>query len=371
MDADHTSSLLAEMAHHRTSRLTSGEPLALPLVSASKFFLPGTPDAQYQYGRAGGPTWTALEEALGVLEDADVAVFPSGMAAITAVLKTQLSHGDRVLIPSDGYFNTRKMVETFLPSTGVEFDQCATRDYAGKEFAGYSAVFVETPSNPGLDVCDIADVVSRAQADGALVIVDNTTLTPLGQRPLDLGADVVVASDTKALNGHSDALLGHVATRNTSLLEQVRQWRTLTGSIPGQLETWLVHRGLETLEVRFDRMCTSAAILAERFTKHPVVSSVIYPGLSSHPDRAIIDRQMLRTGSLIGVTLADRATAEDFITRARYIVPTTSFGGTHTTAERRARWGDEVAEGFVRLSVGCEPTEELWTDMAHALDQSA
>lgn len=364
-------SVLAEMLHHRAAGLAPGEPIAPPLVAASTYFLPGEPTARYQYGRTGGPTWSALEGALGVLEQAEVTVFPSGMAAIAAVLVTRLRPGDRVLLPSDGYYNTRALTQEYLAPSGVGYELCATRDYAAKDLAGFAVVYVETPSNPGLDVCDIAEIAARAHAAGALVVVDNTTMTPLGQRPLDLGADVVVASDTKVTGGHSDALAGHVATRDAALMAEVRRWRTVSGSIPGQLETWLVHRGLESLEVRFDRMCATAAVLAERLAEHPSVTAVIYPGLPTHPASEIVARQMLRTGSLIGVTLSDAAAADGFIDRARYIVPATSFGGVHTAAERRARWGDDVAEGFVRLSVGCEPTEALWGDLARALDPTA
>lgn len=365
MDPD--SSLPAEMLHHRMAGLVAGAPVALPLTPASTFALPGTAEAPFTYGRAGGPTWSALEEALGVLERAEVAILPSGMAAVSAVLLTQLTRGDRVLLPSDGYYATRSLAERFLAPAGIEVELCPTADYARRDLTGFAVVHVETPSNPGLDLCDIAEVSARAHAAGALVVVDNTTLTPLGQRPLDLGADVVVASDTKAPNGHSDALLGHVATRTPDVLERVREWRTLAGGIPGQLETWLVHRGLETLEVRFDRMCTSAQVLAERLAEHRAVRDVVHPGLADHPQRELAARQMTRSGSLIGLTLPDAATAERFLDLARLVVPATSFGGVHTSAERRARWGDAVADGFVRLSVGCEPTEALWADLEEAL----
>lgn len=198
-------------------------------------------------------------------------------------------------------------------------------------------------------------------------MVDNTTMTPLGQRPQDLGADVVVASDTKAPGGHSDLLLGHVAARDVGVLERVRQWRTLTGGIPGQLETWLVHRSLESFEVRFDRMCTSAATIAHRLAEHPLGLEVVHPALPSYARRDLVGPQMLSTGSLVGLTLPDEEAANAFVEAARFVVPATSFGGTHTSADRRAHWGDAVAPGFVRLSVGCEPTEALWADLDQAL----
>ncbi|KAB1644045.1 cystathionine gamma-lyase [Gulosibacter chungangensis] len=363
------SSHVAKMLHRRAGTLRPGDPLVPPLVAASAFLLPGEPNAPFGYGRWNTPTWAALETSLSILEDADTVIFPSGMAAIAAVLMTQLEHGDRVLLPSDGYYNTRSMAEKYLTPQGVQIELCATPDYGDKDFTGFKLVFVETPSNPRLDVCEIADVARRAHRAGALVVVDNTTMTVLGQQPLNLGADIVVASDTKALNGHSDALLGHVASRDASVLDAVREWRTLAGGIPGQLEAWLVHRGLESFELRYERMCTSAGLIAERFLEHPAIVDVVYPGLPTHPAREIVARQMSSGGSLVGVTFAHADAAEQFITRAEYVIPATSFGGTHTTAERRARWGDEVAAGFVRLSVGCEPTEVLWQDFAATLQE--
>jgi cystathionine gamma-lyase len=185
-------------------------------------------------------------------------------------------------------------------------------------------------------------------------------MTPYGQRPLELGADVVVAADTKAPNGHSDVLFGHVASGSPEIVEAVRDWRKLSGSIPGPFEAWLVHRGLETLEVRFDRMCSSAETIAPRLARHRAVRAVRFPGLPGDPSHALAKRQMRRFGFLIGLTLSSAEAAERFIGACPLIQPATSFGGVHTSAERRARWGDAVEPGFVRLSVGCEPVEELW-----------
>ena len=358
----------ARMLHHRAATLAPGDSLAPPIVPASMFFLPGQPDAPHQYGRWTNPTWSALEGALSVLEDSRVVTFPSGMAAIASVLCTQLKTGDRLLLPADGYYTTRVFADKYLAPAGITVDLCPTAEYGARALDGCRVVLVETPANPGLDICDIRAVCSRAKAAGALVVCDNTTMTPLGQRPLDLGADVVVASDTKALNGHSDVLFGHVASRHESIAAAVTEWRKLAGAIPGQFESWLVYRGLETLDVRFDRMCATAAAVAERLAGHRAVRNVRYPGLSSHPAHAIARAQMHRFGSVVGVTLADAAAAERFIGSARFVVPSTSFGSVHTSAERRARWGDRVEEGYVRLSIGCEPTEALWSDIARSLD---
>lgn len=355
-------------ALHRYARERAvGESLAPPIVPATMYHLPGDPAGPYQYGRWANPTWQALEEMLAELEDAPVVAFPSGMAAVSAVMFSLLKPGDRVLLPSDGYYTTRAVAEKYLVPAGIHVATCPTADAASADVAGFRMVWLETPSNPGLDVADIGAVADRAHAAGACLVVDNTTLTPLGQRPFDCGADIVVSSDTKAMNGHSDVLMGHVAARDAALLEPVRDWRRYAGAVPGQFEAWLVHRGLETLEVRFSRMCANAAAVAARFAEHPKVKAVRHPTLPSHPARAVVERQMRAGGPLVALTFADKAAAERFIGAAKLVRPATSFGGVHTSAERRARWGDAVPEGFVRLSVGCEPLEALWADLSAAL----
>jgi len=363
---DETSSRAARLPHHRRAHLAKGDPVALPLTMASMFHLPGDPAGFRQYGRFDNPTWEATEEALGLLEDAPCVAFPSGMAAISAAFMALLKSGDRILAPSDGYYTTRMFAERFLRPFGVTMDTRPTRAFADGGFAGYRMVFIETPSNPMLDICDIAGIAAAAKAAGAIVVADNTTMTPLGQRPLDLGADIVVSADTKAVNGHSDALFGHVATRDAAMLHAVKDWRKLSGAIPGPFEAWQVHRGLETLEVRFDRMCASAETIATRLAARGGVAT-IYPGLEDHPSHNLARRQMQRFGFLIGLTLPSAEMAERFIDTCPLIQPATSFGGVHSSAERRARWGDAVAPGFVRLSVGCEPVEELWKAIEGAL----
>lgn len=360
--------LAAELLHHRSAGLAPGDSLTPPLVAASVFHLPGEPTAPFQYGRFSNPTWEVLERALGILEEAQTVLFPSGMAATAGVCYGHLRSGDRVLLPSDGYYTTRALIERFLAPLGVAMDLRPTVGFAQGGFDGYRLVWVETPSNPGLEVCDLAEVAQAAHRAGALVVADNTTMTPLGQRPLDLGADLVVAADTKAPNGHSDVLLGHVAARDAGLLERVREWRKLAGAIPGPFEAWLGHRGLATLEVRFERMCASALAVAERLAAHPKIAAVRHPGLAGDPSHAIARRQMARFGFLVGVTFADGRTAERFIAACRFVEAATSFGGVHTTAERRARWGDQVPDGYVRLSIGCEPLEPLWAEMARVLE---
>lgn len=360
--------LFARCLHHGQDRMQPGDPVEPPIVPASVYFLPGDPTATHQYGRWTNPTWTALEERLSVLEDAETVIFPSGMAAIASIFCTQLRPGDDILLPADGYYTTRELADKYLTQIGVTVATCPLAEYDSKDMTGFQLVWIESPSNPGLDICDIRNVATRAKQAGALIVADNTTLTPLGQRPLDLGADVIVSSDTKAINGHSDVLFGHVSSRNADLIDQVRDWRKLSGAIPGQFEAWLVHRGMESLEVRFDRMCTNAATLAQRLSDHPKIQQVKFPGLSSYPAHQTARNQMIRFGTLIGLTLADSILAERFIRNCKFVRATTSFGSVHSSAERRARWGDNVPGGFIRLSVGCEPTEVLWNDIKTALD---
>ncbi len=365
---DSSHSRAAALAHLRRAKLAKGDPVPLPLTMASIFNLPGDPVGYSQYGRYDNPTWDAVEEMLAHLEDAPCVAFPSGMAATSAVFFSMLESGDRILLPSDGYYTTRVLAERFLKPLGISFDLRPTATYLDGGFSGYRLVFLETPANPGLDICDIAAVSAAAHAARAIVVADNTTMTPYGQRPLDFGADVVVAADTKAPNGHSDVLFGHVASRDPKIIMAVKEWRKLAGGIPGPFEAWLVHRGLETLEVRFDRMCGSADIIARRLKGHAKIQSIRFPGLEDDASHNLARVQMERFGFLIGLTFGSEAEAENFIGGCALIQPATSFGGVHTSAERRARWGDAVAPGFVRVSVGCEPVEELWVAIEAALN---
>lgn len=361
--------LIAELLHIGLHAAKTGSPMSPSICPTSTFVLPGEPEGAWQYGRMSNPTWTEIEQALSHLEQASTLVFPSGMAAIAAALIPNVTAGDRILLPSDGYYTTRVMADRYLVPMGVGVTYCATTEIARHPLDGYRVVYIETPSNPGLDLCDIAAVARRCTQSGALLIVDNTTMTPLGQRPLDLGAHLVVTSDTKAINGHSDALFGHVATRDPELLTRSQEWRKLMGAIPGPFEAWQVLRGLQTLELRFDRMCSSAMTLATRLHDLDPELKVIYPGLPHHPAHALAGTQMTSFGSLLDIEFSSADKAEHFMQVHRYLVPATSFGGTHSSAERRARWGDSVAEGFLRWSVGIEPVEALWEETVRVLSQ--
>ncbi len=359
---------VARLLHHRDEGLLPGDSVVPPIVPAAVFHLPGEPSsAPYQYGRFHNPTWEALEAALSVLEEAETIVLSSGLAAIAAVLFACARSGDRILLPADGYHATRALAEQFLKPLGVSVELRPTACFLEGGFEGLRLVLAETPSNPGLDVCDIAAVAEAAKRAGAIFGVDNTTMTPLGQRPLELGADLVVCADTKAINGHSDTLMGHIATRDKELMTRLRAYRKLSGAIPGPFEAWLVHRGLETLEVRFTRMCSTALVIAEQLSQHPKIVSVRHPGLKGDPSRTIASRQMATFGFMISVTFKDGVAAERFINDCPLVQASTSFGGVRTSAERRARWGDAVPDGFVRLSIGLEPVEPLWQAIERAL----
>lgn len=360
----------AALLHHGGEQRVPGDSLALPLVSASAYHLPGEPEAPFTYGRVDNPTWRETEAALARVEGAPCVLFASGMAAITAALAANLSSGETLLLPSDGYYMTRRLVADELTRYGVAVREIETTALADATLEDVSLVIVECPSNPTLDLVDLELLARRCRTAGALLVVDNTTCTGLIQRPLEHGADLVVAADTKAPGGHGDLLLGHVAAHDDALLERVRRWRTTTGSIPGSFEAWLLHRSLQTLELRLARMCDNADALVARLAERPDVVGLRFPGLASHPGHALARRQMHRHGFLIGFELADAGTAERFIDACECIDPATSFGSVHTTAERRARWGDAVAAGFVRLSVGCEPTGVLCDAIESALTRA-
>jgi cystathionine gamma-lyase len=232
-------------------------------------------------------------------------------------------------------------------------------------------VLLETPANPGLDVCDIAAVAADAHAGGALVAVDNTTPTPLGQRPLDFGADLVVASGSKALTGHSDLIIGYACAATPGLAAQLRTWRGSTGGVPGPFEAWLAHRSLGTLDLRLARQSRNAAAVADLLAGRPEVLSVRWPGRAGDPAYEVASRQMRRIPGVVTFTLPSKAHVDAFLTAARLVAAATSFGGLHTIADRRAQWGDDTPEGLVRLSCGVEDTDDLVADIAQALDAAA
>lgn len=356
------------------SRTEQGNAFLSGPTFAGTYHLSGDPaSSAYTYGRYHNPTWTAYEKAITELEGGVATIaFSSGMAAIAAIFGTTLKAGDRLVMPSDAYYTARMLASGFFQTLGVEVQLAPTAGNAQEDYVdGAKLLWLETPSNPNLDVCDIALLVEAAHAAGALVVVDNTTASCLGQQPLLLGADFSLSSDTKVTTGHSDLVLGHITVRDNALADKIRAWRTQMGAIPGPMEVWLAHRSLHTLDMRIERHGKNALAVAEFLASRPDVKGVHYPGLPSDPAYPIASRQMNFYGTVVSFELPSQNTAEKFLKNCKLVIEATSFGGLQTTAERRARWGgDKVAEGFIRMSVGCEDAQDLISDLEQALDKA-
>jgi cystathionine gamma-lyase len=344
----------------------------LPPAADGQPFLPGpTFAAPYHlareasptgYGRYRNPTWAAWEAALTALEGGDALGFASGMAACTAVLQ---SFEGPVVLPNDTY----GVVAKAAALTGVDARYAPSDPEAllAAAAGGAGIVWIETPTNPSLTVIDIESFADAVHAAGALLVVDGTLATPLAQPALEHGADVAVVSDSKAMTGHSDLVLGHVACRSEEHAARLRAWRDATGAIPGPFEAWLAHRSLGTLAVRLERQCANALAVAQAVAGRGI--PVVYPGLPSHPGHDAAARQMGGLfGPVLGFTLADAEAADAFLAGCSLVAEATSFGGMHSSAERRARWGMEpVDEGFIRFSAGIEDRDDLVSDVLRAL----
>lgn len=359
-----------------------------PIVASSTYVGREQPGPGEQvYARIGAETWSPLEEAVGALEGASHPglLFASGMAAISAVLDI-VPAGGVVLAPRHAYHEALVAMRE-LASRGVELrtiditDLGAVRAAVLPDAAGdprgqrpASVVWLETPTNPMLEIADIAEITSVAHAAGAVVVVDNTFATPLLQHPLALGADIVVHSVTKYLAGHSDVVLGAVVTDDDALRARIRQRRTTGGGVAGTFEAWLALRGLRTLALRLERAQASAAELARRLERHPAVLAVTYPGLPSHPQHALAAAQMSGFGAILTLRVRGGAAAAARVTETvRLWLPATSLGGVESMLERRRRWANEapsVPEDLLRLSVGIEHVEDLWADLDQALRAS-
>ncbi len=359
---------ISRLLHHRAKGLAKGEPLALPIIASSTFVQPGDPDGTHFYGRNGNPTVEAVETELGLLEDAEAVLFASGMAAIAAVFHAHLRPGDTVLVHADGYYNARGLLAELFVPMGVTVRTCPTAAMSGADLSGVKLALIETPSNPGLHVCDIASVAREAKTAGTILVVDNTTATPLCQRPLDLGADYTVMAGTKSLAGHSDILAGIVCTRSGRFLDGIRTVRRLSGALISPFDAYLLHRGLATAELRITRSNGNALAIAEALKPQSKVTDLRYPGLPGDPYHALAARQMSGFGPIVSFTLPTRALAEAFIDRHPLAAAATSFGGVHSSAECRVRWGDAVEEGFVRFACGIEPAADLVSATLEALE---
>jgi cystathionine gamma-synthase len=310
-----------------------------------------------EYGRYDNPTWQAFETALGALEGGQCLSFASGLAAVATVLDL-VGQGNTIVAPRHAYNGVILQLadlEARGRGTAVLVDITNTDAVIGAS-QDAALVWLESPTNPALEVADLGPIIVGAHEAGARVVVDNTFATPLLQRPLDLGADLVVHSATKYLAGHSDLLLGAVIGHDEEVLAALRQRRELIGAIPGTLESWLALRGLRTLHLRVERAQANAQELARRLDGHPALSEVRYPGF----------------GAMMAIVVAGGADSADRLTHATTLwVHATSLGGVESTLERRRRWRTEaptIPEGLVRLSVGIEDVDDLWNDLLAALD---
>jgi cystathionine gamma-synthase len=328
-------------------------PLNPPITMASTYVAGG----DVEYGRYGNPTWAAFEEALGALEGGRALSFASGMAAASTVLDL-VGNGALVVAPHHAYTGSTIALAD-LEARGrlrTSLVDISDTEAAVRACDDAALVWLESPTNPALEVADLETIIEAAHDAGAYVVVDNTFATPLLQRPLDLGADIVLHSATKFLAGHADVLMGAVVTRDEDLYGVLKGRRDLVGAVPGPFEAWLALRGLRTLHLRVERSQANATELARRLAEHPAIGEVRYPGF----------------GGIVSIVLAQGALAADLLThKTRLWVHATSLGGVESTFERRRRWKTEPAtipEGLVRLSVGIEDVEDLWRDLVRALD---
>jgi len=354
-----------------------------PIVLSSTYVSQGPPPAgDFMYTRAGTETWVPFERALADLEGAaqPALVFSSGMAAIAAAMSL-VPHGGRLVVPRHAYQvalmfaadladrDAVEVVHVDIADTAAVIAALTAPPAAGSRPA--SLLWIESPTNPMLEVADVPALVEAAHALGIPVAVDNTFATPLVQRPLAWGADVVVHSVTKYLAGHSDVVLGAIVVDDAALHTRFHTYRTLHGSIAGPWEVWLALRGLRTLALRVERAQASAAELARRLATHPQVAEVRHPSLPGDPGHERATRLMAGFGSIIGLRPIGGAEAADALVAAlRLWVPATSLGGVESSLERRRRFATEaptVPEDLLRLSVGIENVEDLWADLSRAL----
>jgi cystathionine beta-lyase/cystathionine gamma-synthase len=358
------------MLAHAGSKRRPGEPVVQPPVLAAILASQGEPGPA-DYGRYGNPTWTALEDALGAVENASAVVFGSGQAAAMALMLALSRGRDRILLPRDGYYNARALAEQLRPhgATAVFVDQDNLREVEHELAACRAVLWAESPTNPLLRVADLAALARLAAAADAPMVVDNTIATGLLQQPLALGAAASLCSLTKSASGHSDVLAGAALTRDPGLADELRGWRALGGGVLGAMEAWLALRGLKTLPLRIERQSATAEAIAAHLAMHARVTAVHYPG--GRPETLALARaQMPRGfGPLLSFEVdGGAADADAVVAAATLIVPASSFGGVESTWERRARWpGESAPPALIRLSVGIEPAADLIADIDRAL----
>ncbi|MEI2714502.1 MAG: cystathionine gamma-synthase [Nocardioides sp.] len=336
----------------------------------------------YEYSRSANPTRTALEGALAAVEEGERGfAFASGLAAEDTLIRALCRPGDHVVLPDDAYGGTFRLFDKVAKAWGIEHDPAPVSDVDAVRAAikpGVTTlVWVETPTNPLLNLGDIEALANAAHDGGALLVVDNTFATPYLQQPLTLGADVVVHSTTKYIGGHSDVIGGALVVRDLDLAEKIAFHQNSMGAVAGPFDAFLTHRGLKTLGVRMDRHCDNAERIADFLTSHPAVGDVIYPGLATHPGHEAAARQMRRFGGVVSFRVkAGEQAALDVCARAEVFTLGESLGGVESLIEHPGRMTHasvagtdlEVPADLIRLSVGIENVEDLIADLERALD---
>ncbi|MDQ2837103.1 MAG: cystathionine gamma-synthase [Actinomycetota bacterium] len=356
--------------------------VAIPIYQTSTFKQDGVGGLRsgYEYSRSANPTRTALEECLAAIEGgARGLAFASGLAAEDTVLRTLCVPGDHVLVPDDAYGGTFRLIARVLSRWGVEHTPVAMHDTAAVAAAirpDTTVVWVETPTNPLLNVADITAIAAIAHQNNAKLVVDNTFASPYLQQPLALGADIVIHSTTKYLGGHSDVVGGAAIAADAEVGEQLAFHQNAMGAVSGPFDAWLVMRGIKTLGVRMDRHCANAERVVQFLSEHPAVSTVLYPGLESHPQHAIAAKQMSAFGGMVSFRLrGGEEAALKFCELTHLFTLAESLGGVESLVEHPGRMTHasvagsplEVPADLVRLSVGIENVEDLLADLSAAL----
>lgn len=338
----------------------------------------------FEYSRSQNPTRFALERAIASLEGGEYgAAFGSGLAAIDCLLKF-LKPGDEIVACNDLYGGTYRLFTKVFSDYGLKFNFVDMSDESWAEALGENTkmVWMETPTNPMLNVLDIAEVSTKAKAAGAMMVVDNTFATPYLQRPLDLGADVVMHSGTKYLGGHSDVVLGLLATADKGIAEKMYFIQNASGAILGPMDSFIALRGIKTLHVRMDRHCENGAAVAHFLDAHPAVGQVFWPGLEGHNGHEVAKRQMKKFGGMVSFTVKDEGfekTAE-VVSALKVFTLAESLGGveslaghpasmTHASIPKEEREKVGVTDNLIRLSVGIEHVDDLLADLEQALDK--
>jgi cystathionine beta-lyase len=367
--------------HQKSDRDPHTGASAIPIYQASTYHHPQGQPGEYDYARSGNPSRQQVEDAIALLEGGVGGfAYASGMAAIGSALAL-LKSGDHLIAPEDLYGGSWRYLTTVLPQQGITTTFVDTTDLARVAAAiapNTRAIFLETPSNPLFRITDLRGVAALAKEHQLLTFLDNTFMTPLLQRPLDLGIDVVIHSATKFLGGHSDLLAGLVTTAEPELARRLKHFQNAFGAVLGPFDSFLLARGIKTLKVRLEAAQASAGILATRLTEHPAVKCVYYPGLAGFPGRELHDRQASGAGAVLSFELREEARVKPLLEQVCLPVIAPSLGGvetilthcwsmSHAAIPAMTKQTLGIRETLVRISVGIEDVEDLWEDLEQAL----